>query len=298
MMNEIVTIRQLEVFVQVARVGNLTRAAEQIYLTQSAASMSLKQLEQALDGPLFHRVGRGLALNDRGRTLLPRAEGILASLCELVELARNPDGTPAGKLVIGCSTSIGNYFFPERLKAFSDAHPRVEIALRVGNTEDIADLVRSREIDLGLVEGDLDAGDLQEEDWLRDELVIFAAPSHPLVRRKRVTAKELVRVQWIMREKGSGTRTTIEHALARKNLRLARVYEIGHTEAIKRAVEAGMGVSCLSRMTVERNLADGRLKQIPALLDVSRWFRIITIPGQHQSRLIQYVLRWLRSMRE
>jgi len=293
-----ITIRQLEVFVQTARAGNLTRAAEQLYLTQSAASMSLKELERALEGPLFHRVGRRLALNDRGRFLLPRAEGILGAVAELEELAHNPEAEPAGRLIVGCSTTIGNYFFPERLKEFCDAHPRVDMALRVGNTKDIADLVRAREIDIGLVEGDLGARDLREEDWLRDELIIFAAPSHPLAKRKRVTVKQLAAEQWIMREKGSGTLTTVEHAFARKNLRLSHVNEIGHTEAIKRAVEAGMGLSCLSRRTVERELAAGQLRRISAALDITRWFRIITCPGQYQSRLVQYVLSWLRSMQE
>lgn len=292
----VVTLRQLEVFVQIARQGNLTRAAQQIFLTQSAASMSLGELERALGGPLFYRVGRGLVLNDRGRLLLPYAEAALTSVAEMIDLGQDTGETPAGNLIVGCSTTIGNYFFPRHLKSFVDSNPGIEITLRVGNTQEIADLVKNGIVDIGLIEGDLQVRGLKEEDWLRDELVVFAAPDHRLVKIRPVHPEDLVNEQWIMREKGSGTLTTIEQVLARENLRLTNVHEIGHTEAIKRAVEVGMGISCLSRMAVEQELAAGNLVQIVTRLDIHRWFRIITLEGQYQGRLIHYVLDWLRGL--
>lgn len=290
-----ITLRQLDVFTEIARRGHLTAAAERLFMTQSAASMALKELEKALAGPLFNRIGRGLVLNDRGRILLPKAEAVLHGAHELVELAREDRATPTGTLRLGCSTTIASYDLPERIKAFHDRSPDAEIVLQVGNTEDIANSLRAGDIDLGLIEGNLAEHDLDEEDWLRDELVIIASPNHPLAKRKRVTRAGLAKELWIMREVGSGTLSTVTTALAKGDIPLRHVHRIGHTEAIKRAVEAGMGISALSRIAVEREVASGRLVILATPVAMVRWFRIITCPGRYQSRLLRYVLGWLRA---
>ena len=288
------TIRQLEVFAAVARQGSVTRAAARLHLTQSAASMSLKQLERALDGPLFARIGRGLVVNDRGRLLLPRVEAVLASLVELEELGRGKNGALAGDLLVGCSTTIGNYLMPGIVKAFSDVQPQVDLRLRVGNTAEIASAVRSGALDGGLVEGEVTDPHLLVETWVRDELVCVTAPGAALAARREVPVAELAAEAWVVREPGSGTRSTVEAAFAARGLRLESVRELGSTGAVKGAVAAGMGMSCLSRAAVARELAAGTLVEVRSQLAVERWFRIVTRSDEHPSRLLAKWLDWLR----
>jgi DNA-binding transcriptional LysR family regulator len=289
-----ITVRQLEVFAAVARQGSVTRGAQRLHLTQSAASMSLRQLERVLGGPLFARIGRGLVLNDRGRTLLPRVETVLASLDELVELGRGQDAALVGDLVVGCSTTIGNYLMPALIKAFTDVHPRVDLHLRVGNTEEIAAAVRSGAVDGGLVGGEVNDPRLRVETWMRDELVCVTAPGTALATRKHVTVNELATQPWVVREPGSGMRSTVDAAFAAYGLRLASVRELGPTGAVKGAVAAGMGISCLSRAAVARELETGTLAAVHGQLNVDRWFCIVTRSNERPSRLLTTLLEWLR----
>ena len=236
-----VTVRQLEVFATVARLGSVTRGAERLHLTQSAASMSLRQLERALDGPLFARVGRGLVLNDRGRALLPRVESLLAELAELEEVGRGAGSAPAGELLIGCSTTIGNYLMPALIKAFNDSYVNVVVHLGVGLTDEVATALCNGLVDGGLVEGEVADPRLRVEPWLRDELVCIAAPGSPLASRDEMTAVELADRPLGAARTGLGTRSTVAAAFAREGLRLAHGYELGPTPAVKSAVAAGMG---------------------------------------------------------
>lgn len=293
LMNRPVTLRQIEIFVHIAKTGNLTVAAKDLSLSQSAASMSLKELERLLEGPLFSRIGRGMVLNDRGRFLLPLAENVLAAVRDFTESGRAGSDL-AGELIVACSTTIANYLFPRLMKNFMEAHPGVSIVLRVGNTQEIAEEVLNGTADLGLVEGELECEGLVEEDWVRDELVIFAPPGHPLVGCGPVPLKRLARETWILREKGSGTLSTLLATLEDEGVSLSRTIRIGHTEAIKRAVEAGMGLSCLSRVAVERELLSGQIALIESPLRPHRWFRFITHPQGYASRVLQAMLQWLR----
>ncbi len=207
---ESVTLRQLEIFVYIAQFENMTAASKKLFLTQSAVSMSLKELEKTLGGSVFHRVGRGLILNDRGRALLPKAKNILASVKDLVDMAHNTEKALMGELMIGCSTTIGNYFFPTRLKLFCDEHPQVRITLNVGNTREIAKLVREGILDIGLVEGIVEERNLDEKEWVKDVLVVIASPEHPFACRSMVPMAEMIEEQWVLRERGSGTLSSFE----------------------------------------------------------------------------------------
>ncbi|QDU32568.1 HTH-type transcriptional activator CmpR [Poriferisphaera corsica] len=295
-MNQDVTIRQLEVFVVIAREGNLTRAAELLGMTQSAASMSLKQFENLLGYPVFSRVGRGLVLNDLGRQLLPKSQQILGQLEAMVSEVYDQEHVPTGHVVIGCSTTIGNYLLPSYLKEFLDEHDGITVSVHVGNTNEIARMVRRGDVDLGLIEGELVVHDLYEEDWMRDHLVVIVSPNHRLAGKKRVSQAMLSRESWVMREMGSGTRSTVSQAAARQGLQMGQVVEIGHTEAIKRAVETGLGLSCLSELAVKRELEDGRLAALPMDMGVDRWFRMICVDGASVTPLVGYVMQWMRDL--
>ena len=291
-----ITIRQLEVFVAVAQQRNLTKAAKQLDMTQSAASMSLKQLEQTLESHVFSRIGRGLVLNDLGHQLLPKAQQILQQSESLLSDLYDKDRIPTGHLVLGCSTTIANYLFPQYLKEFLDEHTNITIALRVGNTDEIASQIRTGESHLGLIEGELAVHDLHEENWLRDQLQVIASPNHPLAGRKKIPLSTLAKQQWIMRESGSGTRSTLLNAISQQGMKFNSIIEIGHTEAIKRAVEAEMGLSCLSALAVRRELAVRSLVTLPVSLGLGRWFRLISLNTASMTPLASYVAQWLRDL--
>ncbi|MBW7567623.1 LysR family transcriptional regulator [Chromobacterium subtsugae] len=254
-----ISLRELEVFVAVAELDTVTRAADRVALTQSAASQALCKLEQGLGAQLFDRVGRRLLLNEHGRLLLPRARALLDAAADVQGLF---DGD-ALALRIGASTTIANYLLPPLLAAFRRDWPRARLELEVANTRDIVEAVAAFRVDFGLIEGPCHHPELLASPWRQDELIVFAAAGHPLAGRK-VAAAELAQAEWILREAGSGTREEVERVLLPHLSRLAISMELGHSEAIKHAVAAGLGVSCLSRHVIADLLAAGAVVAVDA----------------------------------
>ncbi|MDY0006041.1 MAG: LysR family transcriptional regulator [Spongiibacteraceae bacterium] len=268
------TLRQLEIFLATAHHENLTRAADSLAMSQSAASGALKELEQQFDIQLFERIGKRLQLNDFGRVLQPRAEELLARAREL-ESALGHD-VEAGPLKVGATLSIGNYLaIPLLTRYMADQASRV--SLEVANTATITHKVAHFVLDVGMIEGELHHPDLTIEAWRDDELVVFCAPGHPLAARRQLSDKDLLEARWILREPGSGTRQTFERGLHDLLPRLAIQLELQHTEAIKRAVESGLGLGCLSRITLEDAFASGRL--VP-----------LSVPGRDLRRKLYLIL--------
>ena len=176
-----ITLKQLRVFAAVAQSENMTQAAEQISLTQSAMSMALKEFESLLDTPLFHRHGKRIKLNNMGQSLLPRALQIL-QLAEEFEHLASSDAL-AGQLRIGASSTIGNYLAPAIIAQFLQENPDIDIDLKVGNTQQIIDDVQHLRLDVGLIEGLCDVPQIERIAWRHDELKIFAASNHPLAQK-------------------------------------------------------------------------------------------------------------------
>ena len=288
------SLRQLEVFVEIARRGNLTRAAEHLGIGQSGASMALGELERTLGGPLFHRVGRGLVLNERGRNLQEYGEAVLGAADRFTREARG-DREPSGILNLACSTTVAVYALPERITAFHRRYPGVDLRLWVGNTIDAAKRVQSGEADLGAVEGATGTTGLKETPWLRDELVVVTPPKHPLAGTGALDWADLEGQRWILREAGSGTRSTLEEALLQEGIVLASVMEIGHTEAIKGLVAAGMGLGWISERAVARELERGDLGVAKPPFRVFRWFRLLVREDETPGRLTRLALRELFS---
>src|SRR5690606_15836304 len=224
------TLRQLEVFLATARFENLSRAAESLSMSQSAASDSLKELENQFDIRLFDRVGKRLQLNDSGRLLQPRAEELLERARELETLlGRHQE---IGALRVGATLSIGHYLAIPLIAQYRQRFPQGRIALQVDNTERITDKVLHYELDVGLIEGEVNHPDLSITRWLGDQLLVFSAPDHPLAHRKRLFDRDLTSAQWILREPGSGTRQTFTRAMHDLVPELDIVMELEHTEAI------------------------------------------------------------------
>lgn len=268
------TLRQLEVLVAVGREQSVSRAASSISLSQSATSMALAELEKQCNTRLFDRQGKGLQLNTTGRQILPQAIELLDRAQELQSLLEG--NTSAGSLRIGATLTIGNYLATLLIGDYMQQNPGSRVELAVQNTSTIIDQVAHFKLDIGLIEGESYHPDLQITPWVDDELVIFAAPDHPLANRSDLTLSDLSDEAWILREQGSGTRqvfdAALRHQLTHLNIRL----ELEHTEAIKRAVESGLGISCISRLALKDSFRRGSLVPLEIEgLDLKRRFNFV-----------------------
>ena len=285
------SLRQLEIFEKIATTGSVTRAGEELLLTQSAVSMALSQLEQLSSVPLFERSGRRLVLNDAGRLLLKDARDILLAVKRVEQQLQGETGQLAGELLVGGSTTIANYLLPSLLGDFARSYPHTRVQLTVGNTQQVADLLAAGQLDIAFVEGPCHNRELVAVHWRDDELVVVAGAEHPWGRDKRVTPEQLAAAPWIMREKGSGTREIFEDAMDRAGIRYDIALEFGHTEAIKNGVAAGLGVSCLSRIAVDRELEYGRLVEVASPLLLDRSLTLLKRRNSHCSALLNAFLK-------
>lgn len=251
------TLRQIEVFVATARLGNLTQAAASIGLSQSAASTALADFEHQLGTRLFDRLGKRLQLNDEGRALTPRAVELLARAHELEDGFGQAER--AVHLRLGASSTIGNYLLPPLIGAFRQRRPGSRLDLEVGNTGDVLRALLRFEIDVGFIEGPCADPDIDTLPWRDDRLAICVPPGSPLAQPGGATVDALREADWILRERGSGTREVVEQLLTSQLGQISVAMELGGTEAIKRAVESGMGISCLSTVALTHELASGSL---------------------------------------
>lgn len=242
------SFRQLEVFLAAAHFQNITRAAESLAMSQSAASSALKELESQFDIQLFDRVGKRLQLNELGRLYRPKAESLLAQATELEQAFSKH--SEVGALKVGATLTIGNYLAVGVMAKYMNTPTRPKVSLEVANTSSIARRVRDFELDIGLIEGELQSPELEVIPWREDELTVFCSPSHPLARKQALTDEDLRQAVWIMREPGSGTRQSFERGMHGLLPDLNILLELEHTEAIKRAVEADLGIGCLSKVVL------------------------------------------------
>ena len=256
------TLRQLEVFMAVAQTGNITRAAERLSMSQSAASGALKELEERFNMQLFDRVGKRLQINSSGLAIQPKAEELLVRAEELEESLRG--SAEVGNLRVGATMTVGNYLLIDLIAGFSQQYPSTNISLEVSNTANIAERVINYEFDIGLIEGEVNRKEIDVIPWRDDELVVVCSPQHVLAKKgnKGISREELLSIDWIMREKGSGTRQTFERAMYGVLQDLNYVLELEQTEAIKRAVVLNMGVACLSKLSVAEELKQGKLVEL------------------------------------
>lgn len=283
------TLRQIEAFVAVARQESVSRAAENLFLSQSAVSMSVNDLERQFNTRLFDRHGKRLQLNELGRLLLPRAQALLDHGQEIECLLKGE--SDVGQLRIGATLTIGNYLAPLLLGQFMGQQPGSRVHLEVHNTTSILRRVAHFELDFGLIEGDCADPELLTIPWVEDELAIFAAPEHPLAAKAEISMEDLLTASWIIRESGSGTRQTFDHAFRHVLSRLQIRLELEHTEAIKRTVEAGLGIGCISRLALREAFRRGSLVELPAPgLDLRRHFYFIL---HRQKFITQGIARFL-----
>lgn len=288
------TLRQLEVFLATAHTENISRAAQSLAMSQSAASGALRDFEQQFDIQLFDRAGKRLQLNEWGRLIRPRAEALLEQARDLEqELVQHRE---VGHLRLGATLTIGNYLAVGLMAEFMQRVPGAELSLEVANTAAIAKQVLNFDIDVGLIEGELHNPELEVSFWRQDELVVFCSPQHPLASEPYLSDEDLLGAPWILRESGSGTRQGFDRAMHGLLPQLNIVMELQHTEAIKRAVEAGIGISCLSRIALEDAIKRGSLVPLSVpQRDLRRAFYFILRRDKYRSAGVN---AWLELCRE
>lgn len=251
------TLRQLQVFVATAHHENISKAADDLSMSQSAASAALKDFESQFNIQLFDRIGKRLQMNEMGGQIQPKAEGILSMAGELEQdlLQHNA----FGPIKLGATLTIGNYLAVEMINTYLEEAPDSKVSLHVANTSNIVEGILNFDIDIGLIEGELQHPDLIIRPWRKDNLVCFSSPEHPITQKGPLNDDDISSLKWILREQGSGTRQTFDRAMSGLIHRLDILLELQHTEAIKRAVETGLGVSCLSQLTLSEAFKRGSL---------------------------------------
>jgi DNA-binding transcriptional LysR family regulator len=297
------SLRQLEIFVAISRTASVSRAAQYLSLSQSATSTSLSEFEKQFDLQLFDRLGKSLRINETGQQLLPRAVELLDRAKEIEALLQGHAGF--GHMKIGATLTVGNYLATILVAKFLQMHPESRIQLQVHNTSTIVQQIANHELDLGLIEGDCYHPDIEVQPWVADELVVFCAPSHPLAKLRdvtrnvtnEVTIQQLLQEHWILREKGSGTRETFDRAFHNYHAMLNIRLELEHTEAIKRAVESGLGIGCISRLALKDAFRRGSLVALATPnLELGRYFYFLWHKQKYQTTGMREFLSLCRKL--
>lgn len=260
------TLEQLRVFVAVAGRLHMTRAAEHLNITQSAASASIAALEARHGVRLFNRVGRGLELSEAGRVFLPQAETVLAKAREASDALADVAGLRRGSIRLAASQTVANYWLPARMAAFATAYPMITSTLMVANSHQVALAVIDGVCDLGFVEGDVAEDPLTERQVGGDRLSLYVSPTHPLARSDQVTLEDLTQAKWVLREPGSGTRSEFEVGLTKRGVDLRALdilLELPSNEAVLAAAASGGLVTAVSDLAAAPHVAAGSLKRAP-----------------------------------
>lgn len=285
-----ITLRQLEVFFRTAHHQNVSKAAKELRLSQAATSMALAELEKQIGQKLFERRGKSLILNECGKILYPKSAGILSQIDEIQTLFSTRN---VGKLKIGASSTIGNYLIPGVIGDFTRQNKNANLTLEVGNSGQIIQAIRDFKIDVGFIEGICHHEEIEIYKWQEDQLVIFASTDNQLTQKKTIHPEELMESNWILREKGSGTREIFEGAIAGKLDNINVCFELGHTEAIKQAVKAGLGISCLSRLAIRDDLKSGALIElIVPYLNLKRNFYLLVHREKFRTDILKGLIRF------
>lgn len=279
-------------FDAICRWQSLTKAADQLALSQPAASQALKELEQRLGYPLFLRQNRSLLPTQAALDLLPKLQQFLQLQRELT------DPSPVqGELRLVASETIGCYILPALLAEFTALYPQIGFGLQICNSREVQTQLRQQQAQLGFIEGPVLTSEFSVQYWQQDQLVLIGSPQfHAALATgafKADIAQQLLAQRWIVRERGSGTRAVLENELTRHGWMPAQVLELQRPEAIKQAVKQGLGIGCLPLLAVQDELAAEQLLLLPNPLQLKRHLSLVLQPG-YQSPLLQTFLRFLQ----
>ncbi|USG65547.1 LysR family transcriptional regulator [Brevibacillus ruminantium] len=286
----------LLVFVTVAEMQNFSRAAEQLHMTQPAVSQHIAALERQLGTRLLERSNKYVRLNKAGEIVYHHAKEILGLHARMTDLVNDLLHTPSGNLVIGSSYTFGEYVLPHVIARMRSLYPMIKPTISIHNTKEIVELIGSRQLDVGIVEGECRDEKLCIEPFADDEMQLIVSPHHRLAGKETVKPEELEEETWIVREEGSGTREAAEKMFDRLDVHPQNLMEFGSTQIIKESVEAGLGISLLSTWAIRKELKLGtlclvRLQETP----VRRKFSVVTQANQFRTKALELFLELLRN---
>jgi len=290
--------RRLQVFHTVARLLSFTKAADELHMTQPAVTFQVRQLEEQFNTRLFDRTHNRISLTDAGHRVFESAGKIFQLYSEMDNSVRELTGDISGVLILGASTTIAEYMLPVLLGDFKEKFPDVVIRLKVANTDGIVSQVENNMIDLGVVEAPVANKNLVVEKCRMDELVLIVPLNHELAKREVVSLEEVTKYPFICREEGSGTREVMIESMKAAgidNAELSVSMELGSLEAIKGAVEAGMGVSVLSSATIVKELKLGSLVAVKLDPPLTRPFSFVHQKQKFRVRAMDELLSFARN---
>jgi DNA-binding transcriptional LysR family regulator len=264
---------QIEGFLEVARRGSVSRAAEALFVTQPTLTARLHGLERELGAPLFVRTPHGMRLTDAGRAMVPFAERALRALVDGRDVLKQVKSASAGHLMIGAAPAVSTYILPELLEKFVAAHPRVEVSVRTGHSEDVVDLVLRDEVQIGLGRA-IRHPDLELRPFHTEELVLVCAPAHPFTKRRNVPMEEVANERLIMFDLTSSYYEITQAAFLSAGVKLRGLMELDSIEAAKKMVERGLGVALLPRTAVAREV-EGKTLRLVTMKDAPPMYQSI-----------------------
>jgi DNA-binding transcriptional LysR family regulator len=279
-------IHALELFARIVESGSFSKAANAAYLTQPTVSGHIKKLEEEMGVRLLDRLGHRTTPTKAGDLLYRYAKRILALRQEAQQALDELRGGLKGELILGASSVPGGYLLPPFIGRFSVQYPDISVVLMVSDSKAIIEAVTTGAYEVGVVGAQFDDGRLEYQKFAEDEMVLVVPPTHPWASRRIVKIKELPSQPFLIRERGSGTRKMMEHALEQHHLSMDTfrvIAEMGSNEAIRQAVKAGSGIAIISKLAVASDIKCGELTAIPiAGLKLTRPFYLIT--HRHRSR--------------
>ncbi|EOV0102625.1 TPA: LysR family transcriptional regulator [Vibrio vulnificus] len=281
-----ISLKQLKVFTTITQHNTLTAASESLFLSKAAVSMALSELEKQIGHHLFDRVNNRLILNQEGQKLLPLADELL-SRASAIESLFDQDMTLSGQLRIGASDTIGNQVAPYLLSDFRRHTQHQAQSLFISNSAQICDMLVDYELDIALIEGKTLHPELNATQFSEDEMCVICPPDFPLELNGSISLTELENSQWILREAGSGSREFFHRVIAPRIEHWHEAFQLNTTEALINSVSAGLGLGCLSRLSADHAVRDGRVKMIPMPLDMKRRFWLLVHKEKYQSPLLK-----------
>lgn len=288
-----VTLRQLQIFETVVRLGGVTRAAEALNLSQPTVSMQIRKLSEGLGLDLLEQTGRRIHATAAGQEVYATTREILGRMVALGDLADEIKGVVRGELSLAVITTAA-YFMPHFLGSFVEMHPKVQPRLTITNRAEVLEHLRSNQDDLLIMGQVPDELAVKSYPFIGNEMVVVARPDHPLGAQRRIPLSRLVEERHLIRELGSGTRQAMDRLLAEQGLKLAPYMELGNAEAIKQGVMAGLGVSVLSRRNIGLELSARRIIEldVAGFPIVRRWY-VVHLQGKKLSLAARTFLAFL-----
>jgi DNA-binding transcriptional LysR family regulator len=288
-------VRDLQVFLSVAKHLNYTRAGEEVNLSQPSVSVRIRQLERDLGSKLFEQLGKQIALTQAGQLLVSHAARVIAAMDDARHAIDELQGLERGLLRIGASTTPGMYLIPRTIAHFKQRYPKIEIRLAINDTRRIEEGVIRNDFDFGFVGGHLAGEEVDVVPWITDEIILIVPLGHRLAEKRSVTGQDLSSEKFIFRERGSATRAVVATHLRKLRVDAEAVMEIENPESVKKAAQNGLGIALISAFAAETDLQAKTLVAVKIRnLEIRRELKIVYRRDKHLSRAPHKPLSSLR----